>query len=741
MQFVCKYSDVFSESNINMRLRHVFLTFLLVISCLAASAAPARRGTVILSQPDGTSFKALIRGDEFMKIKTTDSGHAIIQDSEGWWCYAAYDSSGARRSTGFHVGEDVPSDILSTSLQIPYSLLSSQAVIRKEAAFCNTEYAVPVKNFMTKGEGQVKHGLVILAAFDDVGFDHTEEEFERLLNQEGYSVNGATGSAKEYFNDQFDGKVTFDFQVSKIVTLPKKRAFYGENGNDGTDQAPAEMVHDACILADDEIDFSLYDDDNDGVVDNVFIFFAGADEAEGGAEECIWSHAWYVRSGAGISLELDGKQIDRYACSSELTVLYEIDGKTTYQISTIGTFCHEYSHTLGLPDVYDTDYEDSDGMAAGLWNRTSLMDGGNFNNYGNTPPYYNALERMILGLVEPVELKDSGTYTIDPVHKGGSPYMLMSPGGNEFFLFECRERHKWDGEIGGSGMLVYHVDMREESMERWRKNKINADPDHQCVDLIEADGRTDRFSTTDEYQKGLQNIAGIFFPYLEINALNTDGFPALTFWNGTEAEGSIIDIRKTEAAIQFTYLGEDGALIPPTAVNITKEVFASAAIIGFESSYTYDGDATVIWGRSGQEKDTLTVSPYTTGKYAIFLENLESAGKTYEIDIVFRSDIMDGEVRSTSVMTKRMPSVKWPYIHLGNAKRHTDGSFDIGAKIPLIVYGAHDVEMIRWSLDGKEIRRGEDMYYTLEKEGMLKVVIYHSDGSTDIITKEIMIAP
>ena len=578
-------------------------------------------------------------------------------------------------------------------------------------------------------ETQIKHGLVLLANFKDVKFQHTKEEFQNLLTEEGYSVNGATGSAKEYFDSQFKGKMEFEFHVSEVVTLSRNRSYYGSNGSDGNDKAPAEMVAEACRLADDEVDFSLYDDDKDGIVDNVFLFFAGQDEAEGAPEECIWSHAWYVESGAGIKLELDGTAIDRYACSSELTIAYDQEGNIYEFISGIGTFCHEYSHTMGLPDFYDTDYEESGGIAAGLWTRTSLMDGGNYNNLGNTPPYYNAIERMIAGISEPEILEKTGTYTLSPVNETGKSYMLPTEDENIFYIFECRSNKGWDQYIGGKGMLAYRLDLSDGGYADWiHYNQVNADPSDQKADLVEADGRQDSFASVDEFHSSVQSIGSIFFPYGGTDSINEGN------------KNSIAAIRHDGDEIRFNFIGSDDIRIPPMAQNITKDVFADAAIIGFESSYPFDEAAIVAWGRSGEERDTLEVLPYSTGKYALLLEGLESGGKTYEMDIFFVTDGMESDRKSTSIMTKRMPSSSWPYIYLGSMKRNSDGSFEAGAKCPLRVYGAAGAAEIRWEFNGKPIKREGDGYFTLKESGTLQATVFWEDGSTDKVMKNIIIS-
>lgn len=712
-----------------MRLRVFTLSFLLFLLCWEALCIPARRAPVNLTQPDGSVFPAYIKGDEFTRIKTTADGHAIIQDKDGWWCYAEYDADGSRRSTGWKVGKDVPSSVLAVSRDIPFGVLSEKAATLRAALQTDEAMLRRMKRVPQTRQGSVvKHGLVILADFSDVKFKHTKEDFEKLLTEEGYSVNGATGSAKEYFDDQFKGMLEFDFHVADIVTLPKDRSYYGENGSDGNDRNPAEMIRDACRLADSQIDFSLYDDDKDGEVDNVFLFFAGHDEAEGGAEECIWSHAWYIYRGARIDLVLDGTRIDRYACASELLLVHDQAGNTRDYISGIGTFCHEYSHTLGLPDVYDTDYEESGGISAGFWTSTSLMDGGNFNNMGNTPPNYNALERMIAGISMPETISETGTYRLSPVNEESRSYMVKDGSDDRFYLFECRAAKGWDTYIGGSGLLAYHIDTTESGFREWLAyNEVNIDPENQKADLLEADGRQDGFRTMDDFLSYRKDVSGIFFPFNDIDKMETEKF-------------SIGAIRKEEDNIKFNFISGEDAEVPPSAVNITKEAFADAAIIGFESSRPYDGEATVAWGRTGGDKDTLRTTPYAPGKYAVVLEGLESSGKTYDVDILFVRNGMEGETVTTSVMTKRAPSVKWPYIYLGSVQRNSDGTFPKGTKLPLRLYGATGAAETGWTLNDMPIAVGGDGYYTLDHGGTLKAVIFWEDGSVDKVEKQITVS-
>ncbi len=738
----------------------ITLFILAVLLSFTAHSGPARKGQVYLTQPDGNSFSARIRGDEFMKIVTTGSGCSIIQDADGWWCYASYDENGVKSSSSHRVGHDTPEEIISLSRNIPYGKLAANAQRKRMEAPWDEE---PIMKRVLKRHGiaakgtetsaVTKHGIIILAQFKDQSFTHTREDFVNLLTQSGYRRNSATGSAKEYFDSQFHGKFEFSFDVSSIVTLPENMAYYGANNKDDSDMAPEEMIIDACELVDNEIDFSIYDDDGDGEVDNVFVFFAGGDEAEGAGSDRIWSHSWYIYSGAGKELVLDGKKIDRYACTSELSRRYSSPTDFRDVLAGIGTFCHEYFHTFGIPDMYDSDYEGSGGTAAGLWMATSLMDAGNQNNYGNTPPNLNAIERELLGISEPVVIESNGGYELEPIHKSGRYYRLDTDNKDEYYLIECRSDEGWDAYIGGRGMLVYHIDKSERdagssdgygrnttAFQRWQHyNEVNCRPDHQCADLVEADARKDGFSImeSESFYASADNIRSIFFPNSATNSLHPDS--ALKYWSGAQGKTSITNIRETSEGIAFNALGFEESDLPPAVASYRTEAFMDAAIIQFESDRPFEGEAAIEWGRTGLETESISIKPYQPGKYAITLENLQPDNKTYTVKINFVLDGLAGDIRSISFMTKKSPAVKWPFIFISGDAKNSDGTFAPGSRIPLRLYNAKEAAEISWTLDGKEIRVGGDGYFTVEDGGILKAHIIRKDGSEEIIMKEIII--
>ena len=703
----------------------VFLIIFSLFQLTAAhlTAGPARGADIIFTQPDGTAFPALIKGDEWTKIRTTSEGNAITRDEEGWWCYAVYSQDGSIVSTGYKVGCPAPEDILSSSRIIPYDILRRNA--QKFRKHSSTRKAPMTKGNLSSGK---RSAIIILAQFQDVKFKKTKADFENLLNQRGY--NG-TGSAKDYYEDQFGEGWEFNFEVSDIVTLPEKLKHYGENDSKGYDLRVAKMAWEACKAADPYVNFASFDEDKDGEVENVYIFYAGYDEAELHDDpDLIWAHQFYIFNDIepvdGVT-KLDGVWVNRYACSSELTDRGLLCG--------IGTFCHEYGHTLGLPDFYDTNYdEDGRQIAAGLWKKTSLMDGGNYNNNSATPPNLNCIERYILGLTEPEKLQKGQTYTLEPVHKNGDCYILETDIKGEYFLFEYRSNEGWDKYIGGYGMLVYHIDEdeQEEGVSKWEQNTINADPGHQCADLIEADGRSDHLNSDYTYN----NIRGIFFPQSSVTSITPEKTKGYKLWNGQKPSLSIAGITLHNNTISF-YTTEDGnSVTVPVLEALEYKAFPDAIWISFKSKSPVTGEKAIVeWtDASGLQNGEIEIMGNDDGKYACLIKGLNSGNVIYKITAKIYSGNVYSNPTTVSILTKKTPSITWPYLFVQNTDKVTPSTGIVAHVVNSI--GAVQTD---WSLNGKPLNIGPDYMIYPGESGKLVCEITWDDGSTDMIVKEITI--
>ncbi len=389
-------------------------------------------------------------------------------------------------------------------------------------------------------------GLVILVEYQDVRFSGTKDKpeegeepvfdaydyFNRMLNEEGFSDYDGTGSARDWFIFNSNGLFMPHFDVYGPVTLPNKMKYYGGNDPYRNDRYPERMAIHACEILDETVDFSQYDTDGDGKIDNVFIFYAGLGEADGGGSDTVWPHSFDVSSATKKKYIFDGVQLDHYACSNEIDNQYNRpDG--------IGTFVHEFSHVLGLPDLYSTIYNDA--FTPGDW---SPLDSGPYNNQGRTPPNYSTFERYALGWMEPTEIKGLYSFTQqeDPENSDQREDPMQIPtrsdnssddseedpeepnvtvecytlpnlaeenvafiswaSDSEYFLFENRQKTGNDAYIPGHGMLVWHIDYNEEI---WYYNQVNNTPSHQYVDLVEADNSKSTKSRSGDSFPGTKN--------------------------------------------------------------------------------------------------------------------------------------------------------------------------------------------------------------------------------------------
>jgi len=712
-------------------------------------AAPARKGLLNLRQPDGTTVQAFLSGDEHGHLMTTSDGCALVQDAEGWWCYARYDYYGHRLNTGEHAGApDTPGEVIAASRSIPYDLLHR----RREARLMQFRPLQTRQAARTRGaEGSgVRHGLIILAQFQDLEFKYTRSDFEQLINGSG------PATALSYFKDQWKDSYTFRFDITDIVTLPHEYAWYGANDEDDQDKNGAQLIVDACEAVDPGIDFSTYDNDGDGEVDNVFVFYAGPNESEGAGDNYVWPHMWYVQSGAGITFRRDGVLIDNYACTSELRIDDNLETFTT--LATIGTFCHEYTHTFGIMDLYDSDDEGSGGYAEALWSSIDLMDAGNHNDSGKTPPGYSAVERWFFGMSEGKPLTE-GKHTLRPVQENGDFFYLETDDEDEIYLLECRQAKGWDAYIGGSGLLLYHIDLSNRpagestsagkvitAWSRWNLNEVNARPDHQCVDLIEPDP-----DAREQYQTVVKNknyaaihtlASHAFWPWADVSVLTCDTDPAFRFWSEADSPLGLADIRRNDdGSVTFTAFNDLEEKAP--AVKIDRQaVFQDASIIQWSSlDPAFTGNSLIRFGHADAYNLTeVEVQPYEPGKYAYVIEGLKPS-TAYKVQLLCRKGNIPGPVNGNACFTTKSDKKagSWPYIYLKDVEgRPDDGSFPAGAVLSLRVYNAADADGVRWYFDGKAITPGPDGYYHPTRSGELKAVVSTPDG-TDIITKQIIV--
>ena len=472
----------------NTMFRNIILALLLLTFSELLLAIPAKYVMKKVKQEDGTELTIYLHGDEFFHCYVTEDYLPVIESGESYY-YAVVEK-----------GKLIKSDLLAHN----YSLRSED-----EKTICNKNKQKIWKDIedirdLAKNERQPAKGvrtakvatkdepfvgkrkaLAILVNFADMNMASPEpyEEYDMMFNMEGYSKYGHIGSVSDYFYDQSYGNFELEFDVVGPITVNKGYSYYGQNVS-GNDAKVYEMVVEACTIADKHVDFNDYDWNKDGVADLVYLIYAGYGENEGAPSETIWPHKSgisYYEDEIGL-LRLDGIIIDTYACSSEL------DGSTGKKPNGIGTICHEFTHCLGLPDIYDVRYNGGFGMD--IWD---IMSGGSYNGpegNGEIPCGYSAFERYLLGWLDLVELE--GPCIIEEMPSlgdAGIAYAIYNDNNrNEFFTLENRQNKDWFSYAGtintAHGLLVTHIHYDK---KRWENNTVNTTPDHQRMCIVPAD--------------------------------------------------------------------------------------------------------------------------------------------------------------------------------------------------------------------------------------------------------------
>lgn len=340
----------------------------------------------------------------------------------------------------------------------------------------------PVGPLRAKAVPEHQRGLVLLVQFTDVKMQAgAAANWNNRFNQQGYKAGGHIGSLRDYFIEQSYGLLSIDFDVVGPLTVSKNHDYYGTPPNANLDDRAAEMVIEALKLANSQVNYADYDWDGDGEVDQVYVIFAGRTDYEGNGY--IWPHEWslyaanYYGSGSGYQT-MDGVFIDTYAVSNELADNNTMEG--------IGTACHEFSHCLGYPDFYDTEY--GGGTAGQNWD---VLDGGCYNGpqgNGEVPCPYTAYERWAAGwidlipLTEPTKVEDMPSINTAPV-----AYVVNNSGNpNEYYILENRQQTTFGSYNLGHGLMVWHIDYLQSA---WRNNEVNAVKNHQRMTFLPADGK------------------------------------------------------------------------------------------------------------------------------------------------------------------------------------------------------------------------------------------------------------
>lgn len=534
-------------------MKKILLSLSALLLTTASFAIPARPGiwrTITLT--DGTQVQAQLQGDEHLNYYEDAEGNTYIENADG--TFYAFNLNEAKERVKTRLNK-----------------------MRAAAAAKHPHRAIgQYGNYTGK-----KRCLIILAQFTDVKFaaGHDNAYYTRVANEENFtSAEGHRGSVRDYFLAQSNGKFELNFDIAGPYTMPNSASYYGSN-TPSSDAKASEMIATACKMANaDGVDFSKYDWEGDGNVDMVFVIYAGYGEATSTKRpDVIWPHQYELYY-TGKDLYLNNKYVNVYACSNEID---EINDTGKPHVQGIGAICHEFSHCLGYPDLYDTGNAGRFGLG-----HFDLMCQGSYNGDTFRPAGYSSYEKWMAGWLTPIELsnEDKQINDLKAISDNGEAYIIYNQRNrNEYYLLENRQHTGWDDALPGTGLQISHVDYDRTS---WEYNRVNAE-DHQRFTIFHADGLA-----------GANNENNDLYPYKDNNSLTNNSYPAATLYN-SNSDGTLMMNRgvtnitqNADGTMSFKYEHVSKTLTPEKTEEVVfKETFARCSGEGGNGSTPIFGGA------------------------------------------------------------------------------------------------------------------------------------------------------
>ena len=526
-----------------MKMKRIFFAIVAAMCCAVMMAAPAKPEPFTYVQSDGTTVTLMMGGGEFNHSLMTLDGLTVGRDMNGDYCYKAAGSlSDVLAHDQGHRGIEETAFISAYRSQMTLGAGRSRLPRREEEN--------PTPQVPTLGSPRIP---IILVNYTDVHFidENPVSTFENQFNLKEYS-------SLHYFESQSRGKFSPRFDILGPVNLPQDRAFYGTNKyvyGQEVDTQLGTMIYDACTGLPD-VDFSNYDNDDDGYVDVVVVLFAGVGEAQAWrtVPESVWPCQWDMQESLdwGCStvgpFELNGVTIDKYA------VFNELEGSNDYSttIDGVGTFCHEFGHCLGLPDFYST-------VGGGIYgmNAWDIMDVGCYLDNAHRPCGYTSYERHFMGWMDLIEPEENTQYFMLPLNTDDGTAVKVTNDANadEYYLLDYRAKTGWDEFLPAEGIMILHVDYDKTA---WDENTPNNNRNHPRMSLIPADNVLSSY--TNRYD---------LWPQGDLDSLTNNSIPPAMVYTGGFMNKPITGMTVADGVASFWYMKSN---VNPYDVNRDGEV-------------------------------------------------------------------------------------------------------------------------------------------------------------------------
>jgi len=515
-----------------------FLSLLLIsMVCFQTFAVPAYPYPVTVSQPNGEEVTIIMRGDEFINWAVTLDGYTLLVNSEHYWSYAQLNASGDLEPSSFIATEiSNRSPEVTTWLQhIGTGLFYSNEQVSYYMQLREIAQAESTRDLVqTTGKRKL---LVILTEFTDRPFRKTVEDFNMLLNQINYNVGSATGSVKDYFLEASYNTLELECTVVGPYVLPNTAVWYANPESRWITYAR----HSVTEAIEAGVDFTEFVTPGTNQVYSVYMIYARYC-ASNGAPNSIWAHAQ-----ASFNYNAGGYLFQRYACSSELR------GTVGSTITDIGVICHEYGHSLGAPDFYDTNYEiggQYDGT--GNWD---LQASGSHNNGSRTPAHPNPRSKVYTyGWATAIELNSPQKVTIPTARIYKNAYFRINTSDpNQFFIIENIMKEGFNAYVPGQDLLIYRSTEHYSSNPYWQ-NTTSWQRFYPVS--ANAPAYVPEAGTNKQSQYGNVNAASTTWPgTLNKTNFNDNTTPAMITWDYNPTGKPISNITVHGDYITFDFMG------------------------------------------------------------------------------------------------------------------------------------------------------------------------------------------
>ena len=724
----------------------VTMTLALVCAAQILSAIPAKPGKFTRTLPNGRTITLQLHGDEFRHWMTDESGQIVKEDKNG---------------------NIVPSSMA----EVKVHMGGADAVNRDRMRRIESTKRMMRKGAPTRSSDGSIHFPMILVQFPDKKFSvqTTDEKvwdaFNSLANEVGYSTFGGTGSIHDYYVDNTMGQTDFYFDVYGPVTVSRSYKYYGTEKQSVVDDYSVEPAAEALMEAihiiaaeQGEAVFNPYDNDGDGYVDAVFMYYAGYNEAEGGPSETIWPHEWHVGAydyffDTHYSEEMFGNVcFGTYSCSSELK------GGSGRRMCGIGTAVHEFGHALGLPDFYDTNYNKyGDGQCGALFN-FSPMCGGSYNNDSRTPASFTIEERMLMGWADGIEpLPSSGDITIPALATHNFAYKEETANPGEYFVFECRNGEGWDKYVA-QGMVVYHVDKSDNPVfifdgpgtgyqttageVWWNGWDINTNVEHPCyyaVPAVDQDNRA--FGGDYEYVPfpGSGNVTTYQWQGWDSDNRQSGMFLGITY------QGGQVTMHRENLGVGFLGTVLDGYGNPVDGVTVSVYSAYSPARLPLQSKSASAGGPVRIARRVGNPLRTVQCDE--EGFYKMELEDLDLSG---DVTLEVSAPGYLSKIRKISLKSKLVAKEDFRIQRVGESAGGTLKKYDEETGGAILGYGSEDpgirMAAIKFTAEelvlfaGRKITRLDFCYYVGRYSSLAGAQGVIDFGNTRLLVKDATIS-